>query len=114
MRASLSAIFFAVLLLLISPQMARPTMIDSVDPTTAKAGDVVTATGTDIGSEQVTEVYLTSGGTDLKVEVVEQTAKSLKFKVPAAIKAGRWALLINVKQGEGRALMELPVKITVK
>jgi len=114
MRASLSAIFLAFVLMLLSPQVARPTVIDSVDPATAKAGDVVTATGTDIGSDQVTEVYLTSGSTDLKVEVVEQTSKSIKFKVPAAIKAGRWALLINVKQGEGRALMELPVKVTVE
>ena len=110
MRSILPAAFLTVFLLLLSNMTARATNIDTVDPATAKAGDVVAASGSDIGSDKVSELYLTTGSTDLKVEIVEQTEKTIKFKVPAAVKPGRWALMINVKS----QLMELPVKITVE
>jgi hypothetical protein len=114
MRSAAPAVVMASLLMLSLVTIARATSLDSVDPATAKAGDVVTATGSDVGAAQVSELYLTSGSTDLKVEITEQTDKSIKFKVPAAIKPGRWALMINVKSGDRATLLELPVKITVE
>jgi len=110
----LRVIVISAFLLLWSNAIARATMVDTVAPETAKAGDEVTANGSDIGSDKVAEMYLTSGGTDLKAEITEQTDKTIKFKVPAAVKPGRWALLINVKSGGSGTLLELPVKITVE
>jgi hypothetical protein len=68
---------------------AEGNKIISVDPASAKAGDMVSPAGEDIGQSAVDALYLTNGATDLEVQIVEQTDQLLKFKVPAGIKPGR-------------------------
>ena len=87
-------------------------LIQSVDRETAKVGDVVTASGTTLDQSNVAEMYLTDGKTDIKAEIVNQTATTIKFKVPQ-VPAGRYALEISTQERTPR-LLEMPVKITIE
>ena len=90
---------------------AMPRM-SSVDPTSGKKGDVVAVTGENLDKDNVAKVYLTDGKNDTPVEVTEQTATSIKFKIPAA-KAGRLALMI-LTTGKDAKYIEQPVKVTIE
>ena len=90
---------------------AQDMRIVSVDPPTAKVGDVVTVSGDNISKANVDVLYLTDGKTDIKVEVTEQNAKSIKFKVPESAKAHRWAVMIHTTKDQ---LIEEPVRITIE
>jgi hypothetical protein len=87
------------------------TRILTVDPLTAKPGDTVTANGEGIDQSLVDTLYLTDGSNDFKCEMVEQTAKAIKFKVPADMKKGRWALMVHTSAGQ---LLQQPVRLTVE
>jgi hypothetical protein len=86
--------------------------INSVEPPSAKAGDIVSAAGESIDKSKVDVLYLTDGTNDIKVAMTEQTETLIKFKVPAGVKPGRWALMIKAK-GTGQ-LIEQPVKVTIE
>lgn len=93
---------------------AQSSRITGVAPLTAKVGDVVSAKGEGIGPANVDELYLTNAGEDVKVAMVEQSENMIKFRVPAGVKAGRWALMIHMKSGSGTRFFEQPVKLTVE
>jgi hypothetical protein len=93
---------------------AQSVRITSVDPPSARVGEVVSATGEGIGPANVDELYLTNDVEDAKLTMIEQTDKLIKFKVPAGVKPGRWALMIHTKSGSGTKLFEQPVKVTVE
>ena len=114
MRLAVPAIALVGLLLLPFNAKAQGTRINSVDPLTAKVGDAVTAQGEGLGSAAVDELYLTTGTEDVKVEIVEQSDKAIKFKVPSGVKSGRWTLMTHLKSGTGPKLVEQPVKLTVE
>lgn len=101
-------------LLIFAPALgAQGSRINSVDPMTGRAGDTIGATGESIEAAKVDELYLTDGTTDLKVQIVEQNATSIKFKIPANVKPGRYSLMIRTK-GADPKLLEQPVKLTVE
>ena len=114
MRLSVLAIRLAALILFPLSGTAQSVQITSVDPPTAKVGDVVSAIGEGIGSANVDALYLTNDVQDAKVTMIEQTDKLIKFKVPGGVKPGRWALMIHMKSGGGTRLLEQPVKVTVE
>jgi hypothetical protein len=91
-------------------QQAMPRMT-TVEPGSAKKGDVVAVTGENLDKDAVAKVFLTDGKNDTPVEVTEQTATTIKFKVPAA--KGRLALMILTTGKEPRYI-EQPVKLTVE
>jgi hypothetical protein len=113
MRFVLSVIAVAGLLLWPLRLQADGTRVVSVDPVTAKAGDVVSVTGEGIDSASIDALYLTNGTEDIKVQILEQNEKLIKFKVPTGVKPGRWALMVRTKGPDPR-LLEQPVKITVE
>ena len=90
---------------------AQEARVVSVDPPTAKVGDVVTVNGDGIDKANVDTLYLTDGKTDIKVEVTEQSAKSMKFKVPESAKAHRWAIMVHTTKDQ---LIEEPVRVTIE
>jgi hypothetical protein len=92
-------------------QQVMPRMT-SVEPTSAKKGDVVAVTGENLDKDAVAKVYLTDGKNDTVVEVTEQSATSIKFKIPAA-KAGRLALMV-LTTGKEPKYIEQPVKVTIE
>jgi hypothetical protein len=92
---------------------AGTPMMRSANPTSGKAGDVLTIQGENLGQENVAALYLTDGKTDIKVPIIEQTATSIKFRIPSEAKPGRFALMVLTKDRTPK-LIEEPVKITVE
>jgi hypothetical protein len=97
---------------LVFAQAAMPKMT-AVEPGEAKAGDQCAVAGENLDKANVAEIYLTDGKEDLKLEIVEQAAASIKFKVPGKAKAGRFSLML-MTAGAAPKLIEQPVKITIQ
>src|ERR1035438_1937877 len=91
-------------------QVIAPS-IESVDPPNGKVGTVVTAKGQNLEKTVVAKLYLTDGKNDLVVDVTEQTATSIKFKIPEKA-TGRMTLMVLTADKEPK-LMELPVKVAI-
>jgi hypothetical protein len=90
---------------------AQDLRVVSVDPTTAKVGDVVTVNGDGMDKATVDVLYLTDGKTDIKCEMTEQSAKVIKFKVPESAKAHRWSVMVHTTKDQ---LIEEPVRVTIE
>ncbi|HXP62513.1 MAG TPA: IPT/TIG domain-containing protein [Dongiaceae bacterium] len=84
----------------------------SVDPMNGKVGDVLVITGENLTKDSVAKLYLTDGTNDTLVDITEQTATTIKFKIPAKAKPGRLALMV-LTTGKDPKLIEQPVKVTV-
>ena len=69
------------------PQLLR---IVQVEPMGVNTGDVVTASGDGLDQSNIAAVYLTDGPRTLQVEMLEQNATSIRFKVPAEADPGPW------------------------
>ncbi len=102
-------LFIAASLTALAQTMPRMT---TVDPGNGKIGDVITVAGENLEKAQVSKVYLTDGKNDVLVEVTDQSATVLKFKIPAKASAGRFALML-LTSGKEPKLIEQPVKVTV-
>jgi hypothetical protein len=88
-------------------------LLNGGEPSAGTIGDLLTATGANLGQEKVAALYLTDGKNDVKVVITGQSSELIKFKIPSGIKAGRFALLI-LTTGQNAALIEEPVKVTVE
>lgn len=94
------------------PQAGMP-WINSVEPASGKVGDVLSIQGANLGQDNVAELYLTDGKTDLKVPIIEQTSTLIRFRLPPGAKPGRFAPMVLTK-GTDPKLIEQPVKIVVE
>jgi hypothetical protein len=112
MRLSAIGPILALVGIVLYAQQAMPRMT-SVEPDTGKAGDVMTASGEHLGKGEVMELYLTDGKKDQKVQVTEQAATAIKFKVPDKVIPGRFALMV-LTGGKEPKLIEQPVKVTIE
>jgi hypothetical protein len=92
-------------------QQAMPRMA-SVEPQNGKVGDVLVVSGENLQKDTVAKVYLTDGTIDIEVEIADQTATAIKFKIPAKVKPGRLALMVRTG-GKEPKLIEQPVKVTI-
>ena len=93
-------------------QSSIPRM-STVDPGNGKVGDEITVAGENLEKTQVSKVYLTDGKNDVVVDLTEQNATSLKFKIPTKATPGRFALML-LTTGKEPKLIEQPVKLTVE
>ena len=84
----------------------------TVEPGNGKVGETLTVSGENLDQSHVADVFLTDGSNDFKVQITEQAAASLKFKIPEKVKPGRYALMILTKDRPPK-LIEQPVKVTV-
>jgi hypothetical protein len=94
----------------LSPQIA------TVSPRVVKPGDTVTVTGVALSDARIDEVYLSDHKFDMKVKVLDQNEKAMRFRVPPFAK-GRLQLLILMKpekDGEDPKLLELPAYLLVE
>ncbi len=91
-------------------QQAMPRMT-SAEPGSGKIGDVIVVAGENLDKASVAKVYLTDGTNDVLVDLVEQTATSIKFKIPK-IKPGRLALAVLIANKP--QIIEMPVKLTIE
>jgi len=95
------------------PQALPVPVVQAVNPESAKPGDVVTVSGENLDKSRVTELYLTNGDVDLKVVIIDQSAKAIKFKVPEKATAGRYSLTVLLA-GEDPKLLDEPVHLLVQ
>ncbi len=112
----ISVLWITLLLICAVPAWGQSNslpIMSSVEPASGRPGDIMVARGANLGPENVTALYLTDGTIDIKVEMIEQTAVTVKFKIPAAVRPGRLALMVLTSGKEGR-LIEEPVKITIE
>ena len=93
-------------------QQVMPRMT-SVDPLNGKQGDVIAVTGENLHKDAVAKVFLTDGKNDIPVEVTEQTATSIKFKIPAKVTAGTRLTLMVLTSGKDAKYIEQPVKLSI-
>jgi hypothetical protein len=90
-----------------APQMT------SASAKNAKPGDIIDISGLGLGSKAVDEVYLTDHKFDMKVKLLEQNDKLIKFRVPPFAKPGRVQLLM-LTTGDTPQLLEEPVYILIE
>lgn|ERR1035441_2766586 len=107
--SSVLALLFAATVLFAQDVMPR---MSTVDPTSGKTGDVVAVTGENLDKANVAKVYLTDGKNDFACDVTEQSATTIKFKIPAKA-TGRLAIMILTGGKEGK-LIEQPVKVSIE
>ncbi len=112
MRVAFLLLAVVAFLVLAPSVVGQSCRIDSVDPGAGKIGDLIGAAGDSIGKTFVAELFLTDGTNDVKVVIVEQSDKLIKFKVPAKMKPGRYNLMI-LTPGATPKLLEQPVKVEV-
>jgi len=112
MKLSFALPLFLAASLAAFAQQTMPRMT-TVDPGTGKAGDEITVAGENLEKTLVAKVYLTDGKNDVLVDLTEQTATSIKFKIPTKAAAGRFALML-LTTGKEPKLIEQPVKLTVE
>jgi hypothetical protein len=107
--------FIALLTLLASSAFGQEAMprMSTVEPGNGKVGDELTITGENLAKPTVDKLYLTDGKNDTEVTVTTQAATSIKFKIPAAAKPGRFSLMI-LTGGKDPKYIEQPVKVTVE
>lgn len=91
-------------------QTGAPRMV-STEPAAGKVGDVISVTGENLNKDVVAKLYLTNGKDDHEVQITEQTATAIKFKIPEKAK-GRLALMI-LTAGKNAQLIEQPIKVQV-
>lgn len=87
-------------------------LMRTVAPQSAKAGDTVLATGEALGENKVWEVFLTDGTNDFKMQILEQTSESIKFKIPPKTPAGRFSLMVLLAREP--KFIEQPVYLVVQ
>jgi hypothetical protein len=86
--------------------------IRTATPDTGMPGDVVTVMGDALDKKHVAEVYLTDGKRDVKVEILEQSEDSIRFRLPAKVAPGRYSLMVLTV--DEPKYIEQPVYFTVK
>jgi len=93
-------------------QQAMPRMV-SCEPGNGKAGDVIAVSGENLQKDLVAKVYLTDGKNDVVVELLDQSATGIKFKIPASVKAPARLALMVLTAGKDAKYIEQPVKVQI-
>jgi IPT/TIG domain len=112
MKLSFAAMLLVAASFAAYAQQAMPRLA-SAEPQNGKVGDEITVTGENLAKDSVAKLYLTDGTNDVQVDISEQTATTLKFKIPAKAKPGRLALMV-LTAGKEPKLIEQPVKVTIE
>jgi hypothetical protein len=89
-------------------------LIKSVQPDSAKPGDEVTVSGTNLAKAVVAAVYLTQGERTIKVKVTSQEDTEVKFMVPADSKTGRFGIMVLTTGGDDAREIDEPVSLSVE
>jgi hypothetical protein len=103
-------IFMAGIVLFSSLAVAQNSpQVTAVDPALGKVNDTVTVSGSNVGKDAVSAVYLSDDKNDYKSTIVEQTSDKITMKVPQ-VKAGSYNISLQV----GDKLFIKPVKFKVE
>lgn len=115
MRTSvaLAVLLLTLIAALALAQAPMPRCV-SVEPATGKVGEEVTVKGENLDKANVAELRLNDGQAEVKVTITEQTATSIRFKIPTEAKPGRHALVTFSKRVPRDLIIEQPVKLTIE
>ncbi len=86
--------------------------LTSVEPDAVAPGGSALAKGMDLGKGSVAKLYLTAGGSDVEVKIVEQSAEEIKFELPDSTGMKRYRLMF-LTGGPSPAYMEQPIALEV-
>ncbi len=100
-----------LLLTVVTLSAAVPRMT-AVEPDALSPGAVAVATGVNLDKSSVEKLFLTAGGSDIELEITEQTAEKITFKVPENTAHKRYRMMF-LTVGAGAAYMEQPVSVEV-
>jgi hypothetical protein len=84
--------------------------MERVTPAEARAGDVITVEGQSLDAAHLKAVYLTDRKDQVEVEIIVQTPKFLRFKLPK-VAPGRWHIAIDLIHDD--MFLEEPVFVLV-
>ena len=87
--------------------------ISAVNPDSAKPGGEIAVDGLALGKSTVSELYLTRGGADVKLEITSQKTERIAAKLPATLETGRYRLMV-LTVGAVPRFIEQPVSLTVE
>jgi hypothetical protein len=88
-------------------------VMKSVQPAEVKAGGTFEVEGEFLGKNNISEVYLTAGGNDIKLGILAQTEKKMKLKVPGSVAIGKYVLMVLTNRPIPN-FIEQPVSIKVE
>ncbi len=91
--------------------MAVPRLTEVVPDAVAPGGTAV-AKGSDLARPVVDKLYLTAGGSDVELEITDQTADAITFKVPDGTAMKRYRLMF-LTGGASAAYMEQPIALEI-
>jgi hypothetical protein len=86
--------------------------IRTATPDSGMPGDVVLVEGQALDKKHVAQLFLTDGKADVKLEILEQSESSIRFKLPAKVAPGRYSLMVLT--ADDPKYIEQPVYFTVK
>jgi hypothetical protein len=106
------------LALIVVPGTQAPMVVE-VTPDRTAPYEIVTARGFGLGRSMVRNVYLMDADGDHRVEILEQTDRLVRFRVPGRIAPGRKRLALEVtgppEEGPGSSyLLEQDVYLDVE
>lgn len=87
--------------------------MDTLSAKTAKPGDVLEISGVGLSNRNIDELYLTDHKFDMRVKVLEQKDRLIRFRVPPFAKPGRMQILVLTKDAEPK-LLEQPLYVVIE
>lgn len=118
MRFSLTILTSLLLVALAAPPllMAQESIprCTTVEPMSGKVGTEIVVTGENLSKDTVAKLYLTDGSNDIEIAMTEQTATSIKAKIPATAKVGERYKLMILTKGKEPKLIEQPVRFEIE
>ena len=102
-----------ILLLTLACGMAPAVpRLSEVVPDAVAPGGTAVAKGSDLARPVVDKLYLTAGGSDVELEITDQTADAITFKVPDGTAMKRYRLMF-LTGGASAAYMEQPIALEI-
>lgn len=95
------------------PEVQPTPVMRTVSPETVKAGEIATVSGDYLDKSRVADLFLSNAQGDIKVQILEQSAATIKFRVPAKVTAGRYSLTVLLVDVEPK-LIDEPAHLTVE
>jgi len=103
-------IFLAGMIVFASLAVAQNApQVTGVDPATGKVNDTITLSGSNLGKESVSSVFLSDNKSDFKATILDQSDAKISAKVPQ-VKPGDYNVSVQV----GDKLFIKPVKFKVE
>jgi hypothetical protein len=107
-----SVVLAPLSVLIAAATLSAASRVMSLEPTLASPGDELVITGTELASANVDKLYITVGSTDIEVEILEQAAEQMRFRLPDDVPHARYNVML-LTAGDTPAYLVQPVMCEV-